>query len=418
MTKKRLLVILGIMVGAQLVWAGDIRITLPKRSHPTPVQQLNQEGVEAIRKNQFNKAKALFYKAYLYDPDDPFTLNNLGYISELEGQVERAHRFYELAAQQSTEAVIDRASTKRVEGKSIKDVVAGLQDTSLQINRQNVEALRLLSQNRANEAEDLIRQALAADPNNAFALNNMGVAKEMEGELEQAEKYYNQAAATHSQDAVTVTLNPGWRGKPVSEMAAASARKIHQRLEMQQDLQEKVARLNLRGVSAVNRNDWDDAHRYFQQAYEVDPANAFALNNYGFVSEMDGDEETAQLFYEKARQAERANVPVGLATRHGAEGMPLFEVAANNDQKADTRIQQERAVRSQQSGPIELKRRDNTPVDETPQQTSPTSLQEIPSPSPEPASPTLGPPQPPIPQLTQPHQATPNPPPPETNPPQ
>lgn len=383
--------------------AGDLRITLPKRSHPTPVQRLNQQGVEAIRKNQFDKAKALFYKAYLYDPDDPFTLNNLGYISELEGQVERAQRFYALAAEQSTDAVIDRASARRVEGKSIKDVVANLTDASMQINRQNVEAIRLLSQGRAAEAEDVVKQTLAMDPRNAFALNNMGVVKEMEGELEEAEKYYSQAAASHSQEPVIVTLNRAWRGKPVGEMAADNARKVRERLETQEDIQAKVARLNLRGVSAVNRNDWTGAREFFQQAYRTDPTNAFSLNNYGFLSEMDGDEETAQLFYEKARRAERANVPAGYATRRSAEGRPLFQIAGENDQKADNQIAQERFMRMREGGPIQLKRRDNTPVVEP---------QAPPASAPPQAAPGLGPPQPPIPQLTPPNQPPPSPQPP------
>lgn len=411
MVKQRLAITalaltIGALASSGRAHAGDLRITIPKRSHPTPVQRLNQEGVEAIRKNQFDKAKALFYKAYLYDPDDPFTLNNLGYISELEGQVERAQRFYGLAAQQSTDAVIDRASTRQLEGKSIKDVVANVQDRSMQVNRLNVEAIRLLSQSRAAEAEDLVKQTLVLDPNNAFALNNMGVVKEMEGELEEAQRYYSQAAATGSQDPVIVTLNRNWRGKPLSEMAADNARKVRERLDTQEDLQTRVARLNLRGVSAVNRNDWADARRYFQQAYDTDPTNAFSLNNFGFVSEMDGDEETAQVFYEKARQAQRANVPAGFATRRSAEGQPLFQIAAENDGKVDVRIAQQRVIRSQQPGPIELKRRDNTLVDE--QQPAPQSLQ--PQGSEPPTEPGLGPPQPPIPQLTPPPESPPSPP--------
>ncbi|HEX2599825.1 MAG TPA: hypothetical protein VHL05_13680, partial [Terriglobales bacterium] len=65
--------------------ATDLKIPLPKRSKGTPVQQLNREGVKEVEKHNISKAKKLFYKAYLLDPDDPFTLNNLGYISELEG---------------------------------------------------------------------------------------------------------------------------------------------------------------------------------------------------------------------------------------------------------------------------------------------------------------------------------------------
>src|SRR6266480_7314809 len=108
---KRLIFI--VLLGSGLIpsaLAGDFRINIPKRSHLTPVQRLNRAGVEAVRKNQYGKAKELFYKAYLFDPGDPFTLNNLGYIAELEGQVERAQTFYGLASGQPTEALIDQAS--------------------------------------------------------------------------------------------------------------------------------------------------------------------------------------------------------------------------------------------------------------------------------------------------------------------
>src|SRR5665213_2307119 len=53
----------------------DIRINLPKRTEATPVQKLNRDGVRALQKNEIAKAQKLFYKAYLIDPDDPFTLN-------------------------------------------------------------------------------------------------------------------------------------------------------------------------------------------------------------------------------------------------------------------------------------------------------------------------------------------------------
>jgi tetratricopeptide (TPR) repeat protein len=152
--------------------AGDVKITLPKRSHLTPVQRLNQEGVDAIRKHRYEKAETLFYKAYLLDPDDPFTLNNLGYISELQGQVDRALNFYALAGQQATDAVIARASSRHVEGHSIKEALA-IPDVPLQINHDNVEAVRLLSQGRAPEADLFLKRVLERDPKNIFTLNNM-----------------------------------------------------------------------------------------------------------------------------------------------------------------------------------------------------------------------------------------------------
>ncbi len=85
-------------------------LNLPKRSKLTPVQKLNREGVKEVQKRHLEKAKKLFYEAYLIDPNDPFTLNNLGYISELEGDADRALRYYELSSKNASEATIDTAS--------------------------------------------------------------------------------------------------------------------------------------------------------------------------------------------------------------------------------------------------------------------------------------------------------------------
>jgi Flp pilus assembly protein TadD len=123
--------------------------------------------------------------------------------------------------------------------------------------------------------------------------------------------------------------------------------------------------LTVRGVSATNHNDWHAARQDFLQAYSLNPNNAFSLNNIGYLAEMDGDLETAQLFYERARKAEGAHVRVGLATRRSAEGMNLFAVAADSDQKVDGKIAQEHQARRRLSGPIGLKHRDNTPVVES-----------------------------------------------------
>lgn len=364
---KPLCLVLVAGISLQTARAGELKLTLPRRSELTPVQRLNREGVDALRKNHYEKARALFYKAYLYDPDDPFTLNNLGYIAELDGQVARAQQFYELASKEPTDAVIDKASITEMKGHSFSDALAGLQDIPMQINRANVQAIRLISEGRAPEADLLLQRTLKLGPHNVFTLNNMGVAKEMEGEFEEAIKYYNTAAGEQSSDHVVVTLNRAWRGKPVAEMATANAKKLQQRLEAEQAIEARVQRLNLQGVSAINRNDWHAAREDFVKAYAMDPNDAFCLNNLGYVSEMEGDRETAQFFYEKAQKAQDAHARVGLATRHAAEGMPLLAVAEDSDQKVETKVEEAEAIRRRQGGPIELKTRDNKPIDETPQ---------------------------------------------------
>src|SRR5215472_5790176 len=76
--------------GSNEAWSRDgHRLLIPMRSRLSPVQRLNREGVDAVKHHKYDQAEALFNKAYLYDPADPFTLNNLGYISEVQGQLDR-----------------------------------------------------------------------------------------------------------------------------------------------------------------------------------------------------------------------------------------------------------------------------------------------------------------------------------------
>ncbi len=345
---------------------GDLRITIPRRSRLTPVQRLNREGVEAVRKHQYQKAKELFYEAYLYDPGDPFTLNNIGYIAELEGDAERAHKFYVLATGQATDALIDRASTSRLEGKSLQAAISSIHDVPMQINRANVNAVRLLSEGRIREADDLLQRTLSLDPRNVFTLNNMGVAKEAQGDYNEALRYYNAAADEHAEDRVVVTMAANWRGKPVSEMAEASAARLRSRMRTLQNERVQVALLNLRGVSALNRNDVDEAQKDFAKAYTLDPYNAFSLNNQGYIAEWYGDLESAQEFYRAARSADGASYRVGLATRPAAEGEKLFAVAAESEGQTDSAIEAVRNARRRNRAPIQLKRRDGQPVTSEP----------------------------------------------------
>jgi len=390
MLAKRLSVlILTVMVvgsGSRIAQAKDIKVTIPKRSHLTPVQRLNREGVDAIEKHNYEKAETLFYQAYLFDPADPFTLYNLGYVSELKGQLERAQKLYGLASEQATDAVIDRTSAKQLEGKSMRDAFGSLKDVPMQVNRMNVEAIRLISQGRAQEAIVVLQKALTIDPQNTYTLNNLGVAKEARGDYSEAMKYYMAAANSHSTEPVMVTLDRAWRGKPISEMAANSARRLSERMQNSASAQAQAALLTVQGVSATNHNDWPTAREDFMKAYSLNPNSAFSLNNIGYLAERDGDLETAEFFYERARQAQDARAKVGLATRQTAEGMQISAVASDSDNKVDDKITAENAARRQHPGPVELKHRDNTPVIEPSPQ---------PSTAPEPATqaPSSRPPQ-------------------------
>jgi tetratricopeptide (TPR) repeat protein len=303
-----------------------------------------------VNKRQFDKAEALFLKAYLYDPADPFTLNNLGYVAEIQGQLDRAQKFYELASEQGCNAIIDRSNVKALKGKPMTAAIDGLEDSPMRVNHLN----------------------LAADPQNPFTLNNLGVASEAVGDYQAALKDYDEVASQHSTEAVIVTNDRGWGGKRISDMAAASAKRLEKLIADRNPDYSEAAWFNRRGVAAMNQNDWVAAKKAFLQAYSADSSSAFSLNNRGYVAEMDGDLETAQFFYEKAAKAMDANARVGLATQRGAEGRQLFSVVEDSDGKVNGALEKYSEQRHQQTAPIELTPRggatvdDNAPVQEQP----------------------------------------------------
>jgi len=336
-------------------WGADTHvIKIPRRSQLTPVQRLNRRGVEAIKKHEYKNAESLFYKAYLYDPADPFTLNNLGYVSELEGDLDRAQKFYGLAAEQGSNATIDFSSAKNLQGKPMRDAVVNLQDSTMRVNRMNINAMRLLAQNRGFEALDLLKKTLALDPKNVFTLNNLGVASEAIGDSNGALRYYLTAASSHSAEPTIVAADRAWRGKSVSDMAAASAKRLERRIRDTGSAASQAVMLTIRGVFEANHNDWNAARQDFLRAYSLDPNSAFTLNNRGFVAEQEGDLETAQYFYSKAQRAENADASIGLATQLAAEGQSLEAVAGTSNGKVDDALEVYSQKRRQEQAPVEL----------------------------------------------------------------
>lgn len=345
---------LALCAAAPLARAADIHITIPRHSKLTPVQRLNRDGVEAVQKRHFDKAEALFYKAYLFDPSDPFTLNNLGYVSELQGQIDRAQNFYKLAAEQGCGAIIARSDDKDLQGRPMMFALDTLRNKPMHVNRMNTQGLQLLSEENGFEALMVLRQALKLDPENPFTLNNLGVASESVGDYDNALRYYDQAAALNSTEPVIVTEVKADRGKPVSRVAEGSANRLRKKMRNVDLTQERAKMLDLRGVFEVNVNDWEDAKKDFLEAYKLDPHSAFTLNNLGYVAERDGDAETAQFFYGRSRTATDAREKIGLATQSIAKGARLDNVATDNTDKLSSELRAYSHQRRGEQGPVEL----------------------------------------------------------------
>jgi Flp pilus assembly protein TadD len=345
---------------------------------------LNRDGVRELKRGHVKKAKQLFVKAYLLDPDDPFTLNNLGYIAEIEGEVDRALKYYQLAANTSTEAVIDEASRKGLKGQSVNMAFQSSQTSGFQGNKANFQALTLLEKGRVFEAEKVLKDAIQSGPKNPFLLDSLGFVMESEGDLQSALQYYTDAANLHSDERVLLTPQKKWRGKTISEIAAHNAEEVRQSIEKGEDTAAQVARLNLRGVAALNHNDASDARKFFAEAYQIDPQNAFTLNNLGYIDELSGDRETAEMYYEAARVARQANERVTYATRADAEGRRVGPLAETNQDAVEVTLKAIQQRKRQSRRPVQLIVRSNgvQPAANEPKQPPPIGVPTPPLPPP------------------------------------
>ena len=348
-----------LLAGTGLGLASDLHVPIPGRSISTPSQKLNREGVAELKHGHQKKAKQLFYRAYLLDPDDPFTLNNLGYVAELEGDADRALRYYALAAREHTDAIIDQSNEAALKGKPLDEAFRQVQDSDQEVSRINEQAIVLLQQGHVFAARNLLQSALPRDPDNPFLLNNLGYAMEAVGDLQGALRCYSGAASIHSKQRVVVTPRVKWRGRPISEVAAANAAAISEQIARGEGAEAATARLNLRGVAALNDNKPSAAREFFLQAYQRDSQNAFTLNNLGYVAELAGDRESAEMYYEAARSGRDANAKVSYATRRDAEGRKINTLADDNQGDVEATLRAVQETKRRAGRPIELKHRDS-----------------------------------------------------------
>jgi Flp pilus assembly protein TadD len=381
------LLAIQLFAGTNQCFAGDLKIPIPRKGISTPSQKLNREGVAELKHGHQEKAKKLFYKAYLLDPDDPFTLNNLGYVSELAGDADRALRYYALAARDRTNAIIDQSSDAALKGKPLDEAFRQVQGSNQAINRINERAIVMLKEGHVFEARNLLQSEQPHYPQDPFLLNNLGYALETVGDIDGALRAYSAAASLHSTQKVVVTPRAKWRGRPISEVAAKNAAAVSEQIAKGEGVEATAARLNLRGVAALNDNHPAAAKEFFLQAYQKDAQNAFTLNNLGYVSELAGDRESAEMYYDAARSGRDAKAKVSYSTRRDAEGQKINSLADNNQTDVDATLKAVQETKRREQRPIELKRRDGTAVNNEPDATPVPPLTVQP-----PAMPSLPPP--------------------------
>lgn len=118
-----------------------------------------------------------------------------------------------------------------------------------------------VGRSEAEEAERWLRQAIAADAENALAWNDLGEALRMLGRGDEAIVAYSRA------------------------------------LQLAPDF---LSALNNMAVALAGKGDLEEAKRCLRQAIEIDPKDPHPHNNLGVILESEGQVAEALLCYEKA----------------------------------------------------------------------------------------------------------------------
>jgi Flp pilus assembly protein TadD len=88
----------------------------------SPTQDQLADGIKAYRDGDTRKFIQLTKKAHQMDPDDPYAINDMGVVYELEGNKTEALAHYKEAVQKAGDRVIRYSQVDKEEGRLLKVV--------------------------------------------------------------------------------------------------------------------------------------------------------------------------------------------------------------------------------------------------------------------------------------------------------
>jgi Flp pilus assembly protein TadD len=88
----------------------------------SPTQEQLADGIKAFRDGDTQKFIQITKRAHEKDPNDPFAINDMGVVYELEGNKSEALAHYKEATQKAGDRVIRYSQIDRDQGKLLKVV--------------------------------------------------------------------------------------------------------------------------------------------------------------------------------------------------------------------------------------------------------------------------------------------------------
>jgi hypothetical protein len=88
----------------------------------TPTQDQLADGIKAYREGNVQKFIQMTKKAYEMDPKDPYVINDMGVVYELEGNKTAAMANYKEAAQKAGDRTIRYSQVDKEQGRLLRVV--------------------------------------------------------------------------------------------------------------------------------------------------------------------------------------------------------------------------------------------------------------------------------------------------------
>jgi len=202
--------------------------------------------------------------------------------------------------------------------------------------RALVEGDRLLQIGKAGESLPLLERAVRDLPQNAPALNHLGLAYHATGKTNEARRAYLRAlevdrnrieatynlAITHLERGELLEAEKGLRAYLVAHPEDTSVWGVLAHLQFQSgrwdDAERSFAAIqpaeaigadgwNTRGVLSLRKRRFKDAINCFQYALSLDPAATTPLFNLGVTLQLQGDRRNAAAYYRKWLASARPN---------------------------------------------------------------------------------------------------------------
>lgn len=277
-----------------------------------PIALYNMAAID-LAEGDYDQSIAIDRKLLAGNPTDARTLTALGAALESKGDWRQAQQQYQRAMSldpDGTEARFDLARLDLAHG-AYPDAASAFR-TLLLHNPNDADAhsglgVALLNQGNSSEAQAEFEQALAIDPRNFTALDNLGQMEIAEGQLPRAIQLLQSAVASRNdadarQHLALAYANSGRMAdaadqlrqaldlQPRSALTHGLLSRVYSSMgEWQQALEERQRSLQLQpedsdgwndlGVIEIHLNASGLARKDFLRALQIDPANALARAN-------------------------------------------------------------------------------------------------------------------------------------------